>query len=155
VTRDLPDQKRGRLPQAFDGPFPGESEGPGYEPHNELINLISVAARDLVLKRDAWLNPTQATTEELQALTLTTLYNNNPQWLQDSHGALDEAVLAAYGWPHNVSDTEILERLLTLNQERANVSKTAPKGRRSLHLGYKVEPDSGFFSFRIELLPAA
>jgi hypothetical protein len=32
---------------------------------------------------------------------------------------LDEAVLAAYGWPGNLGDEEILERLLKLNLERA------------------------------------
>ena len=31
----------------------------------------------------------------------------------------DEAVLDAYGWPHDLSDEEILERLLALNLERA------------------------------------
>ena len=35
------------------------------------------------------------------------------------HKRLDEAVLDAYGWPHDVSDEEILERLLALNLERA------------------------------------
>jgi hypothetical protein len=29
------------------------------------------------------------------------------------------AVLAAYGWPHNLTDEQILERLLALNLERA------------------------------------
>jgi hypothetical protein len=28
-------------------------------------------------------------------------------------------VLDAYGWPHNLSDEQILERLLALNLERA------------------------------------
>jgi len=32
---------------------------------------------------------------------------------------LDEAVFAAYGWPSDLSDEEILERLLALNPERA------------------------------------
>ena len=31
----------------------------------------------------------------------------------------DEAVFAAYGWPGDLSDEEILERLLVLNLERA------------------------------------
>jgi len=41
------------------------------------------------------------------------------QELDDIHTALDHAVLDAYGWPHNLTDEEILERLLTLNLERA------------------------------------
>ena len=40
-------------------------------------------------------------------------------WLELVHKKLDEAVFAAYGWPSNLSDEEILERLLVLNLERA------------------------------------
>ena len=32
---------------------------------------------------------------------------------------VDIAALDAYGWPHDISDEEILERLLALNLERA------------------------------------
>jgi hypothetical protein len=39
--------------------------------------------------------------------------------LQLAHHKLDEAVLDAYGWPHDLSDEEILERLLEVNRERA------------------------------------
>jgi hypothetical protein len=35
------------------------------------------------------------------------------------HTALDTAVLDAYGWPHTLTDEQILERLLVLNLERA------------------------------------
>jgi hypothetical protein len=35
-----------------------------------------------------------------------------------AHKRLDEAVFAAYGWQVNLSDEEILERLLKLNLER-------------------------------------
>jgi hypothetical protein len=31
----------------------------------------------------------------------------------------ETAVLEAYGWPHNLTDEEILEHLLTLNLQRA------------------------------------
>jgi hypothetical protein len=34
------------------------------------------------------------------------------------HGRLDAAVCDAYGWPHDLSDEAILERLLALNLER-------------------------------------
>ncbi len=40
-------------------------------------------------------------------------------WLDLAHKKLDAAVFDAYGWPHDVSDEEILERLLALNHERA------------------------------------
>jgi hypothetical protein len=34
------------------------------------------------------------------------------------------AVVDAYGWPHDLSDEEILARLLALNAERAGIAKT-------------------------------
>ena len=44
---------------------------------------------------------------------------SRPTWLELTHKKLDEAVFAAYGWPSDLSDEEILERLLALNLERA------------------------------------
>src|ERR1035437_757238 len=38
---------------------------------------------------------------------------------QDAHRGLDDAVLAAYGWPKNLSAQDILTRLLQLNLERS------------------------------------
>jgi len=38
--------------------------------------------------------------------------------LDEIHAGLDQAVLDAYGWPHNLNDEQILERLLKLNLER-------------------------------------
>jgi len=35
------------------------------------------------------------------------------------HEKLDAAVAAAYGWPSGLADSEILDRLLALNLERA------------------------------------
>jgi len=93
---------------------------PGQEPKDDLrVEAIAHAARELVQKRDRWLNPEGATEEELKKRTLTNLYNQRPTWLEMAHRKLDEAVLAAYGWPHDVSDEEILARLLALNLERA------------------------------------
>jgi hypothetical protein len=53
--------------------------------------------------------------------TLTNLYNARPTWLDLAHKRLDAAVLTAYGWQPDLSDEEILERLLALNLERAKV----------------------------------
>jgi hypothetical protein len=39
------------------------------------------------------------------------------------HNELDTAVLAAYGWPPNFTDEQILERLLALNLQRAAVQE--------------------------------
>jgi hypothetical protein len=82
------------------------------------MEAIATAARELVRKRDNWLNPEGATETELQKRTLTNLYNERPTWLDLAHKKLDNAVLDAYGWPHDLSDEEILSRLLTMNLER-------------------------------------
>ena len=55
----------------------------------------------------------------LKKRTLTNLYNERPAWLDMAHKDLDEAVAAAYGWPADLTDDDILERLFKLNQERA------------------------------------
>jgi hypothetical protein len=55
----------------------------------------------------------------LKERTLTKLYNERPPWLADCHARLDAAVAAAYGWPADLSDEAILERLLALNQAAA------------------------------------
>jgi hypothetical protein len=52
-------------------------------------------------------------------VTLTNLYNQRPTWLDLAHRKLDAAAFDAYGWSHDLSDEEILERLLALNLERA------------------------------------
>lgn len=51
---------------------------------------------------------------------MTVAHNARPAWLADAHRKLDEAGAAAYGWPATLTDPEILERLLSLNQERAS-----------------------------------
>ncbi|MBN1425734.1 class I SAM-dependent DNA methyltransferase [Candidatus Fermentibacteria bacterium] len=55
----------------------------------------------------------------LKQRTLTKLYNERPAWLANCHQRLDAAVAAAYGWSPDISDDEILERLLELNLERS------------------------------------
>ena len=55
----------------------------------------------------------------LKDRTLTKLYNVRPAWLAACHAKLDASVAAAYGWPADLTDDAILERLLALNLERA------------------------------------
>ncbi len=43
--------------------------------------------------------------------------------LKQIHDELDAAVFDAYGWPHDLTDEEILERLVALNHERAEEEK--------------------------------
>ena len=92
-------------------PFPESDEGQRA--------AIAGAAAKLNELREGWLNPPGATDAELKKRTLTNLYNQRPTWLTNAHNALDAAVANAYGWPADMPDAEILERLLTLNLERA------------------------------------
>jgi len=98
-------------------PFPWP---PGQEPKGDpRMEAIASAARELVQLRENWLNPPGAVPSMLEERTLTNLYNLWPEWLELAHRRLDQAVLDAYGWPHDVSDEKILARVLALNQERA------------------------------------
>ena len=55
------------------------------------------------------------------------LYNERPAWLDLAHKKLDAAVAAAYGWPADLTDDQILEKLLALNLERAAEEGNAAK----------------------------
>lgn len=101
---------------------------------------IAAAAARLNELRESWLNPPDLVqrvpevvhgypdrilpvddkaAKVLKDRTLTKLYNERPAWLDNAHRDLDAAVAAAYGWPADLSDDEVLERLFALNQERA------------------------------------
>ena len=74
--------------------------------------------------REGWLNPSDlisrgVSAAELKRRTLTNLYNQRPTWLDNVHRRLDAAVADAYGWPADLVEGEILERLLAQNLERA------------------------------------
>jgi len=79
---------------------------------------LQSSMEDLVENRARWLNPESETEAKLRKKTLTNLYNQRPTWLDLAHQRLDDAVLDAYGWPHDITDDQILERLLALNLER-------------------------------------
>jgi hypothetical protein len=75
---------------------------------------------------------------KLKKRTLTNLYNERPAWLDLAHKKLDAAVADAYGWPADLADEQILERLLALNFERAAAEAKAsnteePKASRGKH----------------------
>jgi hypothetical protein len=101
---------------------------------------ISAAAAALEAQRSRWLNPPEllieaeplapilpprlvpkdeAAAKELRKRTLPNLYNARPAWLTNLHQTLDEAVLGGYGWPADLSDEDLLRRLLVLNHDRA------------------------------------
>jgi hypothetical protein len=98
----------------------------------DIHRLIAQAAYELVQYREAWLNPPGASEAELKKRTLTNLYNQNPQWLQNAHRKLDRAVFAAYGWPESLAEEAVLERLLALNLERAGKQGAAGGEKRTL-----------------------
>ena len=108
------------------------------------MSAIGAAAKELNELRERWLNPGALTPgpspdpagegstastgvggsvgiseSELKKRTLTNLYNERPQWLQNAHRTLDEAVFAAYGWDPKLEDGDVLAKLLALNLERA------------------------------------
>jgi hypothetical protein len=73
---------------------------------------------------------------KLKKRTLTNLYNERPAWLDLAHRKLDAAVAAAYGWVRagqatvDLTDEQILEKLLALNLERAAEEAKAAKVKK-------------------------
>lgn len=123
-------------------PFPdglGPKDDPASFSKNDRAKAIAAAAQRLDALRNNWLYPANiikwvpevvkgypdrvapseaGNAAELSRRTLTNLYNENPDWLQHAHAALNVAVSAAYGWPVDLRDQEILQRLFDLNQSR-------------------------------------
>jgi hypothetical protein len=56
---------------------------------------------------------------KLETRNLTNLYNEMPTWLKNAHRKLDSAVSAAYAWPTDLTDDDLLACLLELNLCRA------------------------------------
>lgn len=67
---------------------------------------------------------------QLKDRTLTKLYNERPAGLDLAHKKLDAAVAAAYGFPADLTDEQILEKLLALNLERAAEEAKAAKVKK-------------------------
>ena len=94
--------------------FPGSADGPWSRyVVNPDKNGIGTVRYPRLEPRDA------DCAAKLKKRTLTNLYNERPAWLDLAHKKLDAAVSAAYGWPAELTDEQILERLLALNLERA------------------------------------
>jgi hypothetical protein len=98
---------------------------PFPEPTDEQRDQIAAAAKSLDDLRAGWLNPANATDDELRKRTLTNLYNQRPSWLVQAHERLDRAVHAAYGWDYPLDPDEVLARLVALNLSRADGATTA------------------------------
>ena len=82
------------------------------EPDESQRAVIATAAEQLNERRENVLR-------DDSKQTLTNLYNQRPTWLANAHATLDAAVAAAYGWPADLTDAEILEKLLALNLQRS------------------------------------
>ena len=120
-------------------PFPPgltpDTPAADYADDSRAMNVAQTARR-LVELRDHWLNPPEwvewvdepvsgypmrpvprddEAAKALKRRTLTNLYNTGPQWLVDAHAALDAAVAAAYGWSADISDDEVVRKLMSLN----------------------------------------
>ena len=94
--------------------FPGSVDGPWARYVTEAnAKGIGTVRYPRVVPAD------DAAAKKLAKRTLTNLYNERPKWLDLAHKRLDEAVFAAYGWPADLIDDDLLARLLALNLERA------------------------------------
>ena len=98
---------------------------PFPEPTDEQRDAIATAAYELNRLRENWLHPPdlfggqELDETQQRRRTLTSLYNQYPAWLSHAHARLDAAVAAAYVWRDDLSDGDILDRLLDLNLARA------------------------------------
>lgn len=149
TLEDRPSYIGSKCFETFAFPYPPGSE----DTLSPLYQAISAAAKALHEEREAWLNPPDlialgATEITLKERTLTNLYNALVDYrsgkpgskagaatafaprLAQLHDALDYAVLCAYGWEDLMGtlrtpegDEELLRRLLSLNLERARVTK--------------------------------
>jgi hypothetical protein len=101
--------------------FPGSADGPWKRyVHDPNAKGIGTVRYPRVVPKGA------DAAAKLKKRTLTNLYNERPAWLANAHQRLDEAVFAAYGWPADLSDDDLLARLLARNLERAG---SRPEGR--------------------------
>jgi hypothetical protein len=104
---------------AYDG-----DKSPAESAAKSAHSKIGVARYPRLVPRDA------DCAAKLKKRTLTNLYNERPAWLDLAHKKLDAAVAAAYGWPADLTDEQILERLLALNLERAAEEAKAAKVKK-------------------------
>ena len=87
--------------------FPGSADGPWSRyVVNPDKNGIGTVRYPRLEPRDA------DCAAKLNKRTLTNLYNERAAWLDLAHKKLDAAVAAAYGWPADLTDEQILEGLL-------------------------------------------
>lgn len=81
-----------------------------------LTQMYNVLERLRELDRDPTAKPLDAKEKAIHDKGLISV-------LRQIHDDLDRAVFDAYGWPHDLSDEAILEKLVALNKERAAEEK--------------------------------
>ena len=93
--------------------FPGTTTGPWarYVHNPDPRGIGTVRYPRLVPRNEDY-------AKLLAKRTLTKLENERPTWLDLAHKKLAAAVFAAYGWPADLADEEILGWRLGLNLER-------------------------------------
>jgi type II restriction/modification system DNA methylase subunit YeeA len=102
--------------------FPGAIDGPWSR------FVVDPNARGIGTVRYPVIEPRDSDCgKKLAKRTLTNLYNERPAWLANAHAKLDSAVAHAYGFPVDLTDEQILERLLALNQQCIVDRKPATK----------------------------
>jgi type II restriction/modification system DNA methylase subunit YeeA len=111
-TLEFPGSVGGPWDRYIVGPLPSAGAGPSAA-SGDAAYKIGLVRYPRLEARDA------DCAAKLKKRTLTNLYNERPAWLDLAHKKLDAAVAAAYGWPADLTDEQILERLLALNLECA------------------------------------
>lgn len=95
---------------------------PFPHPAAESDSEVAMTARGIIAARSDWMKDmTEDAPHDRRRATLTNLYNEMPAGLRSAHAKLDRAVYRAYGWsevPGDLSEDEVLSRLLALNLER-------------------------------------
>ncbi|WP_184446368.1 class I SAM-dependent DNA methyltransferase [Rhodospirillum centenum] len=114
-------------------------------PDLTLTQMYNVLERLRELDRDPAAKPLDAKEKAIHEKGLISV-------LRQIHDDLDRAVFDAYGWPHDLTDEQILERLVALNKERAAEEKRgiirwlrpefqAPKTARPVQTAMEVGPE--------------
>ena len=99
------------FPGSVDGPW-GRYIDPASIDDVEVVPTVPDAAPLLVgTVKFPRIEPRDADcAAKLKQRTLTNLYNERPTWLDLAHKKIDAAVAAAYGWPADLTDEQILEK---------------------------------------------
>jgi len=104
--------------------FPGAINGPWSRFVNDADECgIGTVRYPRIEPRD------EQCAKKLAKRTLTNLYNERPTWLANAHGKLAAAVAAAYNFDVDLTDEQILERLLALNHQRVRIENEARETR--------------------------